>query len=248
MITRILSIAGSDSGGGAGIQADIRTITRLGGHAMTAVTAITAQNSVGVNAVLLMDADMVVAQIDAVIQDFGVDAIKIGMAGSSGTVLAIAKYISTLKAVPIIFDPVMVASSGAQLASDEVIDAFEALMQSATLITPNIPEFERLSQNITMKNYPCDVLIKGGHGDDHILTDRLMRRGQEIYSWEGDRIDTQHNHGTGCTLSAAIATYMGRGDDVVGAIDKARNYVRASLQCTPNIGAGHGPMGVPSSW
>lgn len=248
MIARILSIAGSDSGGGAGIQADIRTITRLGGHAMTAVTAITAQNSVGVNAVQIIDADMVVAQIDAVVRDFGVNAIKIGMVGSSDTILAIAKYISTLKTVPIIFDPVMVASSGAQLASDEVIDAFAILMQSVTLLTPNLPEYARLSETIAEHDYPCDILIKGGHDNGDLLTDRLICGGEEIYSWQGDRIDTRHNHGTGCTLSSAIATYMGQGDYIIDAIDKSRSYVRASLQCAPNIGDGHGPMGIPKTW
>ncbi len=244
-IARILSIAGSDSGGGAGIQADIRTITQLGGHAMTAVTAITVQNSVGVSAIEMIDADIVIAQVDAVVRDFGVDAIKIGMIGSRDSVLAIAQYIEKLDPLPIIFDPVMAASSGAELVNDDGIAAFETLMQSVTLLTPNLLEYERLSQSISPQDYPCDVLIKGGHGEGRVLSERLVRDGEEIQRWQGERIETEHNHGTGCTLSSAIATYMGQGDDMIDAIAKSRQYVRASLQCAPNIGAGHGPMGVP---
>lgn len=242
---RILTIAGSDSGGGAGIQADIRTISVLGGHAMCAVTAVTAQNSMGVTAARVMDADFVVAQIDSVISDFGVDAIKIGMLGSADIANAIAEYFSKLNNIPMIFDPVMVATSGHQLADSDTIAAFEKLMHYALLITPNLPEYDRLLENRAMDQFPCDILLKGGHGEDDILTDKLLRSGVEVLQWKSDRIDTQHNHGTGCTLSAAIATFIGLGFDINDAISKARDYVIASILCAPQIGAGHGPMGVP---
>lgn len=242
---KILSIAGSDSGGGAGIQADIRTISNIGGHAMTAITAITAQNSVGVHAIQIMSADFVISQIDAVVSDFGVDVIKIGMLGSAEIGHALADYIDNMQNVPIIFDPVMVATSGALLADNDTISAFARLMKYAALATPNLPEYDRLLENCAADKFPCDMLIKGGHGHDNILIDRLMRRGNEVASWQSERIDTIHTHGTGCTLSSAIASYVGLGDNMVDAIGKARDYVRSSILSAPNIGAGHGPMGIP---
>ena len=172
---RVLIIAGSDSGGGAGIQADIKTVTMLGGHPMTAITAVTAQNTVGVSAIHPVPAEMVLAQIDAVVEDIGIDAVKIGMIGSAFTADQVAERLSRLKAelpaLPIVFDPVMVATSGGQLADDATVAAFEALMDVATIATPNLPELKRL----TMEEEPvaaalhlvgkhnCAVLIKGGH-------------------------------------------------------------------------------------
>lgn len=243
-IARILSIAGSDSGGGAGIQADVRVISALGGHAMTAITAITAQNSIGVHAVKILDTALVMAQAQAVCDDFGIDAIKIGMLGSAETANAAAQFIRQFEGVPVIFDPVMVATSGDLLADDETIAAFENIMQYATLVTPNIPEYERLAKSID--EFPCDILLKGGHGQDDILIDRLISK--QPMQWQDKRINTLHSHGTGCTLSAAIATYMGQGLEMRDAIAHARQFVRASLQCAPEIGAGHGPMGVPKDY
>lgn len=245
---RILSIAGSDSGGGAGIQADIRTITRLGGHAMTAITAVTAQNSVGVHAVKIMNAEFVIAQIDAVVGDFGVDAIKLGMMGSADIVLAVAGYIEKLDPIPVVFDPVMIATSGVVLADGHTIAAFEKLMEFSTLITPNLPEYDKLLETISADKFPCDVLLKGGHGSDEILVDTLLQSGKAIEQWQSKRIDTSHSHGTGCTLSAAIATYIGQGKNLTEAIGQAREYVRASILAAPQYGVGHGPMGMPTDF
>lgn len=240
-IARILSIAGSDSGGGAGIQADIRVISALGGHAMTAITAITAQNSLAVNAVKILDADLVIAQAQAVCDDFGVDAIKIGMLGSADTANAVAQFLRQFEDVSVVFDPVMIATSGAVLADDETIAAFENIMQYSTLVTPNIPEYERLTK--TIGEFPCDILLKGGHGKEDVLIDRLISK--TPMQWQDKRIDTVHSHGTGCTLSAAIATFIGQGIEMGDAIAKARQFVRASLECAPAIGSGHGPLGLP---
>ncbi|GAA0470574.1 bifunctional hydroxymethylpyrimidine kinase/phosphomethylpyrimidine kinase [Parasphingorhabdus litoris] len=242
---RVLSIAGSDSGGGAGIQADIRTITNLGGHAMTAITAVTAQNSEGVTAVELMAPEMVLAQITAVMDDFGVDAIKIGMLGSPDIALAIAEYLKTLDGIAVIFDPVMVATSGAALADDRTVAAFEKIIPACSLVTPNLDEIERLGGEEAISRFDAPFLVKGGHGAGDLLIDRLIDANGEIEHWEGSRIDTRHSHGTGCTLSSAIATYLAHGEALPAAIEKARDYVRASLKAAPGFGAGHGPMGVP---
>ncbi|MEL6874095.1 MAG: bifunctional hydroxymethylpyrimidine kinase/phosphomethylpyrimidine kinase [Pseudomonadota bacterium] len=242
---RILSIAGSDSGGGAGIQADIRTITHLGGHAMTAVTAITAQNSIGVTAVETMTADLVLAQITAVVEDIGVDAIKIGMLGGPDIIGAVAAFLDDMDPVPTVLDPVMVATSGASLADDATINAFQAIIPMVSLVTPNRHEMARLGGEEVIAKYDVPFLVKGGHDDGELLTDRLIGRNGVVASWDGARIDTRHDHGTGCTLSAAIATHLGHGRAMEEAIALAREHVRASLHCAPGFGAGHGPMGVP---
>ncbi|MEM8919085.1 MAG: bifunctional hydroxymethylpyrimidine kinase/phosphomethylpyrimidine kinase [Pseudomonadota bacterium] len=243
---RILSIAGSDSGGGAGIQADIRTITHLGGHAMTAVTAVTAQNSKGVTAVEIMTSDMVLAQITAVVEDIGVDAIKIGMLGGPDIIATVSVFLQQmLKPVPTVLDPVMVATSGASLADDATIAAFADIIPHASLVTPNRHEMERLGGEEGVARYEVPFLVKGGHDDGELLTDRLIDRNGLIASWKGTRIDTRHDHGTGCTLSAAIATHLGHGRSLEEAIGMARDHVRKSLQRAPGFGAGHGPMGVP---
>lgn len=245
---RVLSIAGSDSGGGAGIQADIRTISNLGGHAMTAITGITVQNSVGVTAAELMTPELVLAQVKAVVDDFGVDAIKIGMLGSPEIALAVAGFLKSLRDVPVIFDPVMVATSGAALADERTVAAFQGLIPLSSLVTPNLDEMERLGGESVIADYSVPFLVKGGHGDDGqsaSVIDRLVDRDGEQGRWEGSRIVTRHSHGTGCTLSAAIATFLGHGESLSDAIGKAREYVRASLKAAPGYGAGHGPMGVP---
>lgn len=243
---RVLSIAGSDSGGGAGIQADIRTVTNLGGHAMTAITAVTAQNSAGVTAVEVMTPDMVLAQIWAVMDDFDADAIKVGMLGSPEIALAVAGFLKSVRKKPVIFDPVMVATSGATLADSRTIAAFQKIIPLCTLVTPNLDEMERLGGEDSISGFSVPFLVKGGHGDTDVLTDRLLTADGEMERWEGNRIDTRHNHGTGCTLSAAIATHLASGDSLSAAIGKARDYVRASLETAPGFGSGHGPMGVPN--
>ncbi|CAN5175324.1 bifunctional hydroxymethylpyrimidine kinase/phosphomethylpyrimidine kinase [soil metagenome] len=247
-VARVLIIAGSDSGGGAGIQADVRTVTTLGGHAMTAITAVTAQNTLGVQAVHAVPTDMVVAQMESVLSDIGADAVKIGMIGSAQTAQAVADVLSGLEGVPIVFDPVMVATSGSLLADAGTIAAFARLMRIATLVTPNIPELAALGGDGIAARFGCTVLAKGGHGEGATLTDRLFDASGIIKQWRSARIDTVHTHGTGCTLASALAVGLAQGMGIVSAVDRARRYVRASLECAPGLGGGHGPMGVPAGF
>ena len=242
---RILIIAGSDSGGGAGIQADLKTVTMLGGFGMTAITAITAQNTLGVQAVHPIPTDMVLAQIDSCISDIGVDAVKIGMIGSADTAIAVAARLAALDNVPIVFDPVMVATSGSLLADDATIAAFERLMAIATLVTPNIPELTALGGDSIAVRFGTHVLAKGGHGEGPMLTDRLLGPYGLLKAWSNSRIDTPHSHGTGCTLASAIATGLGQQLDLFPSIERARKYVREALALAPGFGSGHGPMGAP---
>lgn len=239
---RILIIAGSDSGGGAGIQADIKTVTMLGGHAMTAVTAITAQNTLGVDAVHMIPTQMVIDQIAAVVSDIGVDAVKIGMIGNAETAHAVADSLAELSC-PIVFDPVMVASSGAILADDDTISAFERFMRLATLTTPNLPELEALGGRAALLERHIPLLIKGGHAEgDHII-DQLDVAVSHSVLWTDERIETRNTHGTGCTLASAIATGLGQGLTLEQSIERARLFVRLALHDAPGLGQGHGPMG-----
>ena len=266
---RILIIAGSDSGGGAGIQADIKTVTMLGGHAMTAITAITAQNTLGVTAVHPVPTEMVIAQMDAVISDIGVDAVKIGMIGSAETANAVADYLSAHRAsplrrqgpvdgsvpdsltgpclrrgdVPIVFDPVMIATSGDMLADADTIRAFDRLMAIATLTTPNLPELEALGGREALLARHIALFIKGGHAEGEIIVDRLDLAFNQSASWSDRRIETTSTHGTGCTLASAIATGLGQGLSTQQAVERARKFVRAALEAAPGLGQGHGPMG-----
>ena len=248
---RILIIAGSDSGGGAGIQADIKTVTMLGGHAMTAVTAITAQNTLGVDAVHPIPAEMILAQIDAVVGDIGVDAVKIGMIGGAFAAKLVAERLSELyPRVPIVFDPVMVATSGDALADDATVAAFGELMKIATIATPNLPELRRLSSEddpvaaalSLVSEHGCAVLVKGGHDEGEALADALIET-DNITSWQGTRIDTTSTHGTGCTLASAIAFYLGAGCQPAQAVERARSFVRIAMLEAPGLGQGHGPLG-----
>lgn len=239
---RILAIAGSDSSGGAGIQADIKTITMLGGYAMTAITAITAQNTTGVSAIEALSPDMVGAQVDACLGDIGADAVKIGMLGSPAIAMAVAERLRGLS-IPIIFDPVMVATSGSLLADQETIAAFEELMALSTLTTPNVPELEALGGAEAMAARNVTYLAKGGDATGPIVEDRLVTPGAADIIWHSDRIETRHTHGTGCTLSSAIATLLGGGLPLEEAVSQAREFVHAALRAAPGFGAGHGPMG-----
>ena len=251
---RILIIAGSDSGGGAGIQADIKTVTMLGGHAMTAVTAITAQNTVGVTAVHPVPAEMVLAQIDAVVSDIGVDAVKIGMIGSGFAAEQVAGRLERLKAeqpeLPIVFDPVMVATSGSELADEATVAAFGRLMDVATIATPNLPELKRLTSEEdpvaaalhVVGQHGCAVLIKGGHEEGDALADALIEE-DNMTSWQGQRIDTTSTHGTGCTLASGIAYFLAEGASLADAVARAREFVRVALHDAPELGHGAGPMG-----
>lgn len=249
MTARVLIIAGSDSGGGAGIQADIKTVTMLGGHAMTAITAITAQNTQGVQAVHPVPTEMVLAQIDSVAGDIGVDAVKIGMIGSAATATAVAERLvrPDLADVAVVFDPVMVATSGSVLADADTIAAFEALMRRARVVTPNLPELAALGGEAAVLAHGCALLVKGGHGEGESVTDRLLDREEgEVARWEAPRIDTPHTHGTGCTLASAIATGLAQGMPLEPAAARARDFVRLALLDAPGLGAGHGPMGQQS--
>ncbi|MEH3158191.1 MAG: bifunctional hydroxymethylpyrimidine kinase/phosphomethylpyrimidine kinase [Sphingomonas taxi] len=242
MIPRILIIAGSDSGGGAGIQADIKTVTMLGGHAMTAITAITAQNTLGVQAVHPVPVDMVVAQMRSVIDDIGVDAVKIGMIGSAAIAHAVADVIEALD-VPIVFDPVMIATSGSVLADADTVAAFERLMDLASVVTPNIPEMAALGGEEAVLAHGCHVVAKGGHGGEAMITDRLLAPGGEIRRLIGKRFDTDDTHGTGCTFASALATGLASGLGIEDAFVQAVRFVRIALLNAPGLGAGHGPMG-----
>ncbi len=268
MTARVLIIAGSDSGGGAGIQADIKTVTMLGGHAMTAITAITAQNTLGVQAVHPVPTSIVLAQIASVVSDIGVDAVKIGMIGSAETVNAVADRLTSLfpregggpvwtpafageqggagrhhqARIPIIFDPVMIASSGSVLAAPDTIAAFARLMRVATLVTPNLPELAALGGEAAVRALGPAVLIKGGHGEGEQITDRLVTDAGDT-RWTNPRIETRHAHGTGCTLASGIATGLAQGMPLDAAIARAIAFVRAALAQPPGLGAGHGPMG-----
>lgn len=239
---RILTIAGSDSGGGAGIQADIKTITMLGGYAMSAICALTAQDTTGVHAVLPVDPVMVAAQIDACVNDIGVDAVKIGMLGSPAIAAVVADRVERL-AVPVVFDPVMIATSGAALADAATIAAFERLMRAATLTTPNVPELVALGGDEAMRARGVAYIAKGGDADGDEVVDRLAVPGRPPRVWTAPRIVTRHTHGTGCTLSSAIATLLARGLSLEDAVDGARRFVRAALEAAPGFGAGHGPLG-----
>ena len=279
---RILIVAGSDSGGGAGIQADVKTVTMLGGHAMTAITAITAQNTLGVQAVHPVPAEMVVAQMRSCLDDIGVDAVKIGMIGSAETANAVAEVLEEIRAasntlrhpglvpgstapqvttaraeewtpaqgrgdefggIPIILDPVMVATSGSVLADAATVAAFARLMRVATLVTPNLPELEALGGEAAVLAHGCALLVKGGHAEGDEIVDRLFEADGAECWWEDDRIETRHSHGTGCTLASAIATGLARGLPLRAAIGEARLFVRMALHAAPGLGVGHGPMG-----
>ena len=239
---RILIVAGSDSGGGAGIQADIKTVTMLGGHAMTAVTAITAQNTVGVQGVHPVPTEMVVRQMCSCLDDIGVDAVKLGMIGSAETARAVAEVLQGLR-LPVVLDPVMVATSGSVLADAETIAAFGHLVALAAVVTPNLPELAALSGLDALNGRGATVLVKGGHAEGEVVTDRLIGPEGEIARWSNPRIHTSHTHGTGCTLASAIATGLGAGVDLPAAIGRAIAFVRASLERAPGLGQGHGPMG-----
>ncbi len=239
---RVLSIAGSDSSGGAGIQADIKTVTMLGGYAMTAITAITAQDTTGVHSLEPLSPALVAAQIDACVGDIGVDAVKIGMLGSPGIAAVVADRLEAL-GVPVVFDPVMIATSGSALADADTVAGFERLMALAALTTPNVAELAALGGDAAMTARGGTYLAKGGDAEGDVIEDRLVVPGQPPVVWHATRIVTRHTHGTGCTLSSAIATLLGRGLPLEKAVTEARQFVRAALAAAPRFGRGHGPLG-----
>lgn len=253
---RILAIAGSDSSGGAGVQADIKTITTLGGYAMTAITAVTAQNTVGVQGIAPMGGEIVARQITSC-ADIGVDAVKIGMLHDVEIIEAVAAALPK-DGAPIVLDPVMVATSGATLVAQDAIEAMrETLFGKATLLTPNLPELQLLMERGALPDTDAineaaleladqtgaAVLAKGGHTDDNRIVDILVRPGGDTIRFDHARIDTPHTHGTGCTLSSAIATLLGHGQELSHAVRLARNYVRQAILAAPGFGQGNGPLG-----
>ncbi|MEP2235783.1 MAG: bifunctional hydroxymethylpyrimidine kinase/phosphomethylpyrimidine kinase [Alteripontixanthobacter sp.] len=253
---RILAIAGSDSSGGAGIQADIKTITMLGGYAMTAVTALTAQNTAGVRAIAATTPAMLRDQIDACVEDIGIDAIKIGMLPDRAAVECVAEALGALPG-PVVVDPVLVATSGDSLADSEVVEALhDCLFPLATIITPNLPELAALTggpqgeaeavieaAKSLSERHSAHVLAKGGHGAGGRITDRLASPDGSYWSFDHPRIETSDTHGTGCTLSSALATFLGRGMELRDAVDAARQFVRLAIKDAPGFGQGSGPLG-----
>ena len=252
---RVLSIAGSDSSGGAGIQADIKTIAMLGGYAMTAITAITAQNTRGVQAVEPLSSELVAAQIDSCISDIGADAVKIGMLGSPEIAAVVAQRLESF-AGAIVFDPVMVATSGGMLADEATIAAFAPLMDIATILTPNLPELEALTgmpvgnheaiaaaAHTLVGLHDCAVLAKGGHAEGARVMDTLILADGDFVTFDDPKIETRHTHGTGCTLSSAIATLAAHGQPLPHAVRLARQFVRKAIESAPGFGEGAGPLG-----
>ena len=249
-----LTIAGSDSSGGAGIQADIKTMTANGVYAMSAVTALTAQNTTGVYGILESTPEFLASQLDCIFTDIFPDAVKTGMVSSTGLIEVIADKLKQYKAKNIVVDPVMVATSGSRLISQEAVEALKALLLPlATVLTPNIPEAEVLS-GLTIsgpadmekaaqaigETYGCAVLCKGGH-DLNDANDLLWRDG--TCKWfHGRRIDNPNTHGTGCTLSSAIASNLAKGCDLDTAVERAKAYLSGALAAMLDLGAGQGPM------
>ena len=249
-----LTIAGSDSSGGAGIQADIKTMTANGVYAMSAVTALTAQNTTGVYGILESTPEFLASQLDCIFTDIVPDAVKTGMVSSTGLIEVIADKLKQYQAKNIVVDPVMVATSGSRLISQEAVDALkELLLPLATVLTPNIPEAEVLS-GLTISGpadmekaaqaigeaYGCAVLCKGGH-DLNDANDLLWRDG--TCKWfHGRRIHNPNTHGTGCTLSSAIASNLAKGYDLDTAVERAKAYLSGALAAMLDLGAGQGPM------
>jgi hydroxymethylpyrimidine/phosphomethylpyrimidine kinase len=253
---RVLIVAGSDSGGGAGIQADIKTVTALDAFAATALTALTAQNTVGVHAVHPVPLDFIAAQIEAVMTDIGADVIKTGMLGDSAVIDTVCEALERFApGIPLVVDPVMVAKSGHPLLAAEAVDALRRrLLPMAAVITPNLPEAEALSgmtiasvadmrlaaRALLALGVPA-VLLKGGHLHGDELVD-LLATPEGIEAFSAPRIQTRHTHGTGCTTASAVAAGLAQGLTLRAAVVRARAYVRAAIAAAPVLGRGHGPL------
>tara|TARA_B100000963_G_scaffold332605_1_gene324273 strand:- start:3556 stop:4368 length:813 start_codon:yes stop_codon:yes gene_type:complete len=253
--SKILIIAGSDSSGGAGIQADIKTVTSLGSYAMTAITAVTAQNTNGVKKVYPIKPKDIKEQIIYTCNDIKPDVIKIGMLHSTKVILSVKEALKKIKASRVVLDPVMVAKGGAQLINKSAIKTLRnKLIKEAYLITPNIPETEVLTKmkikgindmiqaaNILLKFGVKNVLIKGGHSKSNLLVDILLNR-KELKIFKNKRIITKNTHGTGCTLSSAIATFLSCGKPIKKSCELGIKYVNQSIKTNPKYGKGHGPV------
>lgn len=253
---RVLIIAGSDSGGGAGIQADIKAVTCLGGFAMTAITALTAQNTLGVFGIHAVPEDFIRQQIQVVMDDLGADCLKIGMLATAGIIRCVRQAIDDFAPnVPVVLDPVMVAKGGHPLLEPEAVEALKTLLvPRASLITPNLPEAGVLSDRTLSTEDDMRaavpalralgsgaVLLKGGHLDGEALVDLLVRQDGET-AFRDTRLQTAHTHGTGCTMASAIATGVAQGLTLEQAVARARVYVRTAIVTAPGLGGGHGPL------
>jgi len=249
-----LTIAGSDCSGGAGIQADLKTMTMNGVYAMSAITALTAQNTTGVSAIQESTPDFLKQQIDAVFEDIFPDAVKIGMVASSALIRIIADRLRYYDAKNVVIDPVMVATSGSALMKNDAVQTLlEELLPISTLVTPNIPEARVLS-GLTIEtkedmviaakqigdSYHCAVLLKGGHRIND-ANDLLYANGETIW-FEGKRIDNPNTHGTGCTLSSAIASNLAKGFGLAESVQRAKEYISGALAAMLDLGKGSGPM------
>ncbi|MBN1635526.1 MAG: bifunctional hydroxymethylpyrimidine kinase/phosphomethylpyrimidine kinase [Deltaproteobacteria bacterium] len=252
-LKRVLSIAGSDSGGGAGIQADLKTITALGGFGMSVITALTAQNTLGVKGIHEVPVEFIEKQFDAVASDIGIDAAKTGMLASSEIIAAVARKIKEYNVDRLVVDPVMVAKGGARLIREDATRSLvEELLPLAFVVTPNIPEAEvltgmRIATVVEMKEAarmirdmgPKHVLVKGGHLSGDALD--ILYSGGNFHEFSSERFDTRDTHGTGCTFSAAIATRLAQGEKVVDALRSAKDYITSAIRFSLRIGQGHGP-------
>ena len=251
-----LTIAGSDSSGGAGIQADLKTFAANGVYGMSAITALTAQNTLGVHGISYVDSDFVERQLDSVFEDIFPDAIKIGMAGSPEAIRSISRLLSSYKAKNIVVDPVMVATSGSKLIEEPSVKALcTYLLPIADIITPNIPEAEILTGSkihtdedmvdaakILRQAFNCAVLIKGGHGQSDTATDVLLLNNRDPIFFSSDKIDNPNTHGTGCTLSSAIAAGLAKGENLQAAVRLAKIYVTGAISNGLDLGKGRGPL------
>jgi len=253
--SKILIIAGSDSSGGAGIQADIKTVTTLGSYAMTAITAVTSQNTTGVNKIVPINPKEILNQIMFTSKDIKPDAIKIGMLHSTKVIEFVLKSLNKIKIKKIVLDPVMVAKGGAKLINDKALKLLKfKLIKKATLITPNIPEAEILTKikirnkedmifaaNKLLVSGAKNVLIKGGHLDTKFVQDIFVNK-SEIKIFNSHRYKTKNTHGTGCTLSSAITTFFSCGKTIKKSCELGIKYVNFAIKTNPNYGKGHGPI------
>lgn len=253
---RVLIVAGSDCGGGAGIQADIKTVTALGGYAMTAITALTAQDTLGVHGVVTVDPAFIRRQMELCLDDIGADALKTGMLHDSAVIETVVDVVKRMAPrVPLVVDPVMVAKGGHKLLQDQAIATVKTrLAPLATILTPNAPEataltgvaiasradMEKAGRAILALG-PKAVLMKGGHLEGDVVHDLLVEA-SGVTAFSGPRIKTRSTHGTGCTLASAIACGLAQGLGLKAAVERARAYVRKALETAPGFGKGHGPL------
>ncbi|MBC8157723.1 MAG: bifunctional hydroxymethylpyrimidine kinase/phosphomethylpyrimidine kinase [Alphaproteobacteria bacterium] len=254
---RVLIIAGSDSGGGAGVQADIKTVSALGGYAATAITALTAQNTEGVQDIYEVPPEFIAKQMEVVLSDIGADCIKVGMLHSAAVIDAVCDVLEARAGdIPIVVDPVMVAKGGASLLKSEALSTLKRRMVLiANVLTPNVPEAEALT-GMTISSHnkalvagqmlatlgPTSVFLKGAHLEGDSIEDLLFEESELVETFQGKRINTRHTHGTGCTTAAGIAAGLAQGMSIRDAVARARAFVIEAIRTAPGYGKGHGPL------